>query len=119
MVGEKGVMYSPSDYGTEYKLLPEKNFEGFQGPPEKLPRNGGGDEGMKREWIEAAKAGKPEMALSNFNYSAVLTEAILLGNVAIRMNGQKLEWDGPNLKITNNADANKWIKREYRQGWEL
>jgi hypothetical protein len=48
-----------------------------------------------------------------------LTETILLGNVAIKANGKKLEWDGPNLRITNDAAANQHLKREYRRGWEL
>jgi hypothetical protein len=48
----------------------------------------------------------------------MLTEFILLGNVAIRA-GKKLEFDGPNLKITNVPEANAFLKREYRRGWTL
>ena len=48
----------------------------------------------------------------------MLTESILLGNVAIRA-GKQLEWDGPNLKVTNCPEADQFIKREYRKGWTL
>jgi predicted dehydrogenase len=117
LVGEKGTLYSPDDYGARYVLLPQKEFEGYQGPPETLPRNGKGDDGMKAEWVAAIRGGPP--AMSNFNYAALLTETILLGNVAIKANGKKLLWDGPSLRITNDAAANQHLKREYRRGWEL
>jgi len=118
LVGDKGILFSPNDYGEQYKLLPENEFEGYKGPPERLPRNGKGDDGMKAEWVAAIKAGKPEIAMSNFNYAAMLTETILLGNVAMRV-GKKLLWDGPNLKVTNCPEAEKYIRTEYRKGWTL
>jgi hypothetical protein len=49
----------------------------------------------------------------------MLTEAVLLGNVAIRARGKTLEWDGPNLKVTNVPEANEFLRREYRKGWSL
>ncbi len=109
-------MFSPNDYGEDYKLLPEKDFEGYKGPPETLPRNGKGDAGQKEEWVAAIRGGPP--AMSNFNYAALLTETILLGNVAMRV-GKKLEWDGPNMRATNCPEAEKYIKPEFRQGWTL
>jgi len=117
LVGEKGLLYSPNDYGASYKLFPEKEFQNVKVEP-KLPRNGGGDGGMKREWAAAIKAGKHEIALSNFDYSGMLTETVLLGNVAIRA-GHKLEFDGPGLRFTNDESANRLLRREYRKGWEL
>ena len=48
-----------------------------------------------------------------------MTEAILLGTVAIRNPDQKLQWDAKNLAIKNNPTANKLIKRTYREGWEV
>ena len=68
------------------------------------------------EWINACKGGpKP---LANFDYSGPLSETILLGNVAARA-GQKLFWDGPNMKVTNVPEANEYLHRQYRQGWTL
>ena len=116
LVGDKGTLYSPNDYGAAYTLFPEPDFKDYKGPDEWLPRNGQGDQGMKNEWVEAIKANQPSLAFSNFDYAASLTESILLGNVAMRV-GQKLNWDGPNLKVTNNSDAAQYIKRQYRPGW--
>jgi hypothetical protein len=48
----------------------------------------------------------------------LLTEACLLGNVALRA-GKKLLWDGPNCRITNDEGANRYLQREYRQGWAI
>ena len=80
--------------------------------------NNKGDQGQKNEWVEAIKAGKPELALSNFDYSGLLTAAFLLGNVAVRT-GKPLTWDGEKCVATDNKDAAKYIRREYRKGWDL
>jgi predicted dehydrogenase len=119
LVGDKGILYSPNDYGARYRLLPESLAEGKDlYKPETLPINGKGDQGQKNEWVDAIKAGKPELAYSNFDYASLLTEAFLLGNVAIRT-GKKLEWDGPGLKVTNYPEANQYVQTEYRRGWEV
>jgi predicted dehydrogenase len=118
LVGDKGILYSPNDYGEQWKLLPEKEFEGYKGPEKTLPRNGRGDDGMKAEWVAAIKANKPSIAMSNFNYAALLTETILLGNVAMRV-GKKIEWDGERMRVTNAKEAAQFITPEYRKGWKL
>jgi len=118
LVGEKGMLYSPDDYGARFYLHPAKDFmEVNKTKPEKLPINGHGDYGMKAEWVEAMRGGKP--AYSNFDFAAMLTETILLGNIAIRLTGTKLDWNGPELKFTNNEKANHFIHYEYRKGWTL
>jgi predicted dehydrogenase len=118
LVGEKGMLYSPDDYGAQFFLSPAEEFKSVnRTKPEKLAINGKGDPGMKMEWIEAMKGGPAPY--SNFDFAAMLTEAILLGNIAIRMNGEKLAWDGPSLKFTNNAKANEYVHYEYRKGWTL
>jgi len=116
MVGDKGVMYSPSDYGGEWKLLPGDRFAGFQAPAPSLVRNGNGDQGMKDEWVAAIRGGPK--AFSNFDYAGLLTETILLGNVAIRA-GTELIWDGPRFRFTQCRSAAKYLRREYRKGWRL
>ena len=119
LVGEKGILYSPNDYGAKYRFHPEALAEGKNTEtPEQLPVNNKGDQGMKDEWHAAIEAGKPEIAYSNFGAASLLTEAFLLGNVAIKT-GQRLEWDGPALKITNYPEANALIQTEYRRGWEV
>jgi len=119
LVGDKGILYSPDDYGAEFRVTPKDLVEGKDlKTPEKLPRNGGGDQGMKDEWVQAIRSGNPELAYSNFDIASLLTEAFLLGDVAIRV-GKKLEWDGPGLKVTNCPEANQYIQTEYRRGWEV
>jgi predicted dehydrogenase len=118
LVGEKGILYSPDDYGAEFFLYPAEEFKGVNTKkPEKLPINNKGDDGMKVEWVEAIKGGPK--AYSNFDFAAMLTETILLGNIAIRMTGETLDWDGPSLKFTNNSRANQYLHYEYRKGWTL
>jgi len=118
MVGEKGILYSPDDYGERFRLVGEDLDKININKPEKLPVNNQGDQGQKNEWVKAIREGKPEIAYSNFDFAGVLVESILLGNVAIR-SGKKLEWDGPNLKCTNSQEAQHLIMGEYRKGWEV
>ncbi len=113
MVGEKGLLFSPDDYGGESYIIRGTEFEKVKGEPQRLPRS----PGHHAEFVRAAKGGPP--AMSNFDYAGKLTETVLLGNVAIRAQGKKLAWDGPNLKITNVPEANEFLRRQYRSGWSL
>jgi len=108
-VGEKGMLIA--DY-TRRKLLPEAQFADFQGPGP-LVRD---SIGHHLEWLQACKTGEPTSC--EFGYASVLTEAVLLGNVAYRT-GEKLEWDGDNLRVKNSRQAMNYIHREYRKGWTL
>ena len=77
------------------------------------------DGGHYREWIAACKANKPEDSKTNFaDYAGPLTEMVLIGNLAIR-SGKRVEWDAKNMKSTNVPEANQYVRREYRKGWEL
>lgn len=119
MIGTTGILFSPSDYGGEAFILREgADIEKIKGEPQKLPRNGQGDQGMKIEWVKAIKEKQPKIALSNFDYAALLTETILLGNVAMRA-GKKIDWDGSGMRITNDSAANQLLHYEYRKGWKL
>ncbi len=73
---------------------------------------------MKNEWAEAMRSGKTEKAYSNFDYAATFTETMLLGNVALKT-GKKLDWDAKAGRARNAPEADQWIKREYRKGWEV
>ncbi len=109
-VGDKGMLIA--DY-RRHQLLPESNFRDFEPPKPSIPAS----IGHHAEWIAACKAGTPSTSC-RFDYSGPLSEAVLLGNVAYRT-GEKLAWDAANLKATNGSDAERYIRREYRKGWEM
>ena len=114
LVGDKGLLFSPNDYGAAYTIFGEEKEK--INPPETLARNGGGDHGMKQEWIAGILGGpKP---FSSFDYAANFTEAMLLGNVAVRV-GEEIHYDGSKGEVTNTTAAAKFLKRDYRKGWEL
>lgn len=73
--------------------------------------------GHHREFLQAVRGeGKTTCP---FEYSGVLSEAVLLGNVAYRAGNQELLWDAPSLRATNLPDANQFLRRAYRKGWEV
>jgi predicted dehydrogenase len=113
LVGEKGKIYVPNDYGEKHVLLPKKEFADFKNPEESIARS----PGHHKDFLEACK--NPDRpACSNFSYSGPLTEMVLLGVVAFRC-GKRLEWDGPSMKATNCSEAGEYIHPQYRRGWEL
>ena len=110
-IGDKGTIMC-GFHGQNPRLIPESKMKEFKPPAKTLPRSAGNNE----EWIKACKEGTPGGA--NFEFEGPITEAILLGNVALRA-GKKLYWDGPGMKVTNSADAQQYVRAEYRQGWTL
>jgi predicted dehydrogenase len=107
-VGEKGLLLA--DY-TKRVLLPEENFKGFQPPKPSIKES----IGHHKEWVEACKSGGETTC--NFDYAGALTEAVLLGNVSYRC-GKPLTWDAKSLKA-DVADAERYIRKEYRKPWSL
>ncbi len=108
-VGEDGMLLS--DY-RKYVLLPEKKFASYEPPAPSIPPS----PGQQAEFLRACKGGEP--TLCHFGYSGPLTEANHLGNVAYRA-GARLEWDSKNLKVPNYPEAERFLGREYRDGWSL
>ena len=76
----------------------------------------GDHSGPFREWLRAIKGTGPEPG-SNFNYSAKLTEIILLGVLAQRFN-TRIEWDSKNARVTSHLELNAFVKEPVRKGWE-
>ncbi len=109
-VGTKGSMFS--DYGKHKYFWNKGEGTDFQPPEPSIPKS----IGHHAEWIKACKEGTP--TLCNFEYSGALTESVLLGNVAFRT-GKELEWDAANLKATNAPEADQYVSKEYRKGWEV
>ena len=108
-VGDDGMLLS--DY-QKHVLLPEDQFRDFERPEPFIPKS----LGHHAEWIHAAKTGEPTTC--NFEYAGWLTEANHLGNVAYRSQS-RLEWDAENMRATNTSDADRYLRREYRDGWNL
>ena len=115
VVGDKGKIVYGSHGAGGVKIIPSGKMNDYKQklPPKSIPRS----TGHHKEWLEACKGGKP--AGSNFEYGGPLTELALLSIIAIRMKGQRLEWDGPTTKFTNSTEANHYIQQPYRQGWSL
>ena len=122
IVGEKGKLFSPDDYGARFFVaMKGKNeyvagdkHEACKAVPQTIPRS----PGHMQEWFRMMKEGTP--AYSNFDIAAYLTEIILLGCVALRVGeGQRMEWDGPNMRSPNLPEAAQFVKRDNRRGWSL
>lgn len=117
-IGDKGKIVT-STYGeSATRIIPESKHKATNKPDQVIPRvrDPQGKPNHYWDWINAIQQGK--QACANFDYAGPFTEMVLLGNVALRA-GKTIEWDGPNLKVTNDKDANQYITREYRKGWEL
>ena len=115
-VGDKGSLMCGC-YGRGPRLIPETKMKAYDRPKPSIDRIPDGSDGHEKDWVRACKDGKP--ASSNFDYSGPLSEMVLMGNLAVRFPNKRLLWDGANMKVTNNDDANAYVRREYREGWSL
>ncbi len=143
-VGTKGKMVAGC-YAARARLLPVSRMDDVR-VPEKYPRVKGGTDGHYAQWVEACLAGYGNMETSSpFEKAALLTEAMLMCNLAIRgINVPKgsdptkplvidknnnravyparytnLNYDAANMKVTNVDEVNRFVKREYRAPWKL
>jgi predicted dehydrogenase len=115
-LGDKGILMCGC-YGKNPRLIPDSRMREYVQPAKVLDRIPGGDKGHEQDWIRACKGGKP--ACSNFDYSGPLSETVLMGNLAVRFPDRRLLWDGEKMEVTNDKDANAYVRRQYRQGWNL
>jgi predicted dehydrogenase len=121
IIGEKGKIFSPDDYGAKFfvslkgkdEYISGDQHEACKAIPQSIPRS----PGHMQEWFRMMKDGTP--AYSNFDIAAYLAEVILLGCVALRVGeGKRMEWDGPNMQSPNLPEAARFVKRANRAGWE-
>ena len=108
LLGEKGMLLIP--HVAMPKLLPEATFADFK--YEIVP-----DRDHYVSWADACR-GEGDQPTSHFDYSAPLTETVLLGTIAIRNPEQELRWEAGPLKISNNPKADAMLTKPYRRGWE-
>ncbi len=124
--GTKGKLMG--NYNSPPILLPSKRMKDVTLPKQTIPRIVGGESAHYTEWVEACTKGYGNMQLSSsFDYAGPFTEAVLMGNLAIRSymmktedkypGRKKLLWDAKNMKITNFDEANAFVRSNYRQGW--
>ena len=107
-IGDAATLYVPHYWG-EGKII--KGTAAAR-PEPTIPNS----PGHYQEWINACKGGPA--ALSNFDYAGPLTEMVLLGNLAVRLE-KRIQWDAKNLKAIGVPEADPLIRREYRQGWAI
>jgi predicted dehydrogenase len=110
-VGSKGMLATVAR-GEGVQLLPAAKWKDYVLPPQLLTRS----PGHMLDWVRYCKGGEP--SCSHFGISGPFAEWMLLGVIAFRVPG-KLEWDSKNLRFTNSAEANKYVKPQFRKGWEL
>ena len=110
-LGAKGILTCGGWAGMP-RLLPLSLHHEYKRPGKTLPRS----KGHHADWLAACKGAAP--ASGNFEYSARLTELVLLGTVALRTQ-ETLDWDGPNMRATNTSKAEPFLKESSRPGWEI
>ena len=109
-IGTVGVLYSQYDSGSIPLLYPAEQYKEF-----KLPEIKGDDHYL--QFVEAVRGNGQTSA--PFSYSGPLSEMVLLGCLATRFPKTDLKWDAKALKVTNHDEANKFVRRSPRKGWEV
>jgi predicted dehydrogenase len=113
--GDKGAIMYGSHGAGGVRIIPEAKMRAYKQPGKTIPRVRGG--GHEQDWAQAIKAGKH--AGSDFSYGGPLTEIALLGVIAIKMLGTKLQWDPQKMQFPNCPEANQFLTPPYRAGWSL
>jgi hypothetical protein len=124
-VGDQGRILA--DFrGRNPRIIPEKKMLAYQGAQQTLqtsltppqPEGSGrpAPNDRDKQWVEAFKGGMP--SAGNFLNATAISDAINLGAVALRV-GKRILFDAEKMQITNIPEANKYLTREYRKGWEL
>ena len=128
VIGDKGEVFSPDDYGAQFflKLKGDSAYkpgssketgehEALRSIAKTIPRS----PGHNQEWFDMMRDPK-KAAYSNFDIAAYLTEIILLGCVAMRVGtGKRMQWDGPKMRSPNTPEAAKFVKRQYNNGFKI
>ncbi len=112
-VGNKGKILGGTSDG---RLIPESRMKQYGAPPKTAPRTTQRGSIIPSEWFAACRGG--QAASCNFDVAGLLTEVVLLGNIAIR-SGKKLLWDAQQMRFTNDENANRYLRATYRSGWTL
>jgi len=104
-LGTKGALLS-SPYNAPI-LLPADRYE-VEVPEIETPNHW-------HQWVEACRG--RATASASFDYATLLTEIVLLGNIALQFPHETLEWDGRRMRFSNRPEANAFLTADYREGW--
>jgi predicted dehydrogenase len=113
--GDKGTIMYGSHGAGGVRIIPEAKMKAYKRPGKTIPRAPGGNH--QQDWLQAIRKGTK--AGSDFSYGGPLTELAMLGVIAIKMAGTKLEWDAEAMRFTNSEEANRHVNPPYRAGWTL
>ncbi len=113
VIGDKGTIMYGSHGAGGVRLIPETKMKEYKRPEPTLPRA----KGHQEDWLQAIRNGTK--AGSDFSYGGPLTELAMLGVIAIKLPGTKLEWDAEKVRFKNSREANRLINPPYRRGWTL
>ena len=127
-VGEKGLIVMKGQIEKNLLVVDGKIVEDYKKPDPIIPRlphipskdkeeKQDFDRMHKQDWILSCKTGS--VSGSNFDHAGPLTEWVVMGNISLKFPNQKLEWDGPKMKFTAIKEANRYVAKKYRKGWEL
>jgi predicted dehydrogenase len=111
-LGTEGTLLCDFNGGA-MELLPKPGRGGIAEPPKTLPRSPGNE----REWLDAIRDSNARTG-ANFEFEAKVTEALHLGNLAVR-SGERLGWDSASMKLEGSEAAQAMARPEYRKGWEV
>jgi hypothetical protein len=112
-VGDKGKLMCGC-YGKGPQLIPYSKMKDYKRPEKTLPRV---ETSHEMNWVEACNSGK--QASTPFDYAGPFTEMVLMGNLSLFKPGEKILWDGDNMKVTNFPELNKYVNPAYREVWSL
>jgi hypothetical protein len=124
-IGDKGKILG-GFHAEDAQLIPDAKMIAYRKAnnlpePEPRQRRGGGRMGdpaaRNKAWIDAFKGGPP--SYGDFTLAGPISDAMNLAAISLRLGGRRLLWDSAAAKITNVPDANRFLTREYRRGWEL
>lgn len=111
--GDKGTIIYGSHGAGNVRLVPQAKMDAYRPPAKTLPRV----PGHHQDWLDAIRNGGK--AGSDFSYGGPLTELAMLGVIAIKMAGTKLEWDAERMRFPNCPEAEPHLNPPYRAGWVL
>jgi hypothetical protein len=119
-VGDKGKILAGFRC-EDPQIIPQRIARQYWG--DKVPPAAATEDSPRAErarnagWVKAFRGGEPSSG--SFLLAGPISEAFNLAAISLRLGGKRLVWDAQAASIGNLPEANKYLTREYRKGWEL